>query len=313
MGSDIGTVSVIGCGVIGASWASYFLAHGLEVHASDPAPGAEARLRERIAAHWPVLERLGLAEGASPERLVWHGEAGAAAAAAPFVLENGPERLDLKRALFQALDQATPPETILASSSSTLMPSEYQALCRHPGRVVLAHPFNPPHLIPLVEVVGGRDTDEAAIARTVAFLHGIGKKPIRLRREIRGHIANRLQAALWQEAFALVEEGVASVADIDTAIAHGPGLRWALLGPFLNLHLSGGAGGLAHVLAHLGPPTEAMWRDLRPVHLSPALAARVVAGVQAELAAGDEAAMVEARDEVLQQLLRLKAAHPHLP
>jgi 3-hydroxyacyl-CoA dehydrogenase len=306
-------VAVIGCGTIGASWAACFLAQGLDVAAHDPAPGAEARLRAFIDRAWPTLAALGLAPAADRARLRVHSSAAAAAEGADLVQESVLERLEVKHALFAAIEPALDARAMVASSSSTFTPSAMQQGMRHPERLLLAHPFNPPHLIPLVEVVGGRDTDEAAIARTVAFLHGIGKKPIRLRREIRGHIANRLQAALWQEAFALVEEGVASVADIDTAIAHGPGLRWALLGPFLNLHLSGGAGGLAHVLAHLGPPTEAMWRDLRPVHLSPALAARVVAGVQAELAAGDEGAMVEARDEVLQQLLRLKAAHPHLP
>jgi 3-hydroxyacyl-CoA dehydrogenase len=193
------------------------------------------------------------------------------------------------------------------------MPSEYQTECTRPERVVLAHPFNPPHLIPLVEVVGGRQTSVAAVERTMAFFHSVGKKPIRLRREIRGHIANRLQAALWQEAFHLVESGVASVSDVDAAIAHGPGLRWALLGPFLNLHLSGGPQGLAHVLAHLGPPTESMWRDLGTVHLNPELNEKLVAGVEDELTNLSFDEMLGARDALLQQLIKLKAAEKKLP
>jgi carnitine 3-dehydrogenase len=313
MSNSITRVAIVGSGVIGASWASYFLAQGLDVIATDPAPGAEARLRAMVASHWPALEMLGLAEGADQKRLHWAADLASAVADVPLVLENGPERLEVKRALFRELDAAARPDAILASSSSTLMPSEYQSECTRPERVVLAHPFNPPHLIPLVEVVGGEHTSEEAVTRTVDFFHAVGKKPIRLKREIRGHIANRLQAALWQEAFALVEAGVASVADVDTAIAHGPGLRWALLGPFLNLHLSGGPQGLAHVLAHLGPPTETMWRDLGTVHLNPTLNETLVAGVVDELAGLSFDEMLKTRDAVLQQLIKLKAAAGHLP
>jgi carnitine 3-dehydrogenase len=287
-------VAVIGAGVIGASWASCFLAHGHDVCAADPAPGAEASLRQ--------------AAGASPDRLTFMTSAEDAAASADFVQENGPERLDVKRDLFARLDAAAAPHVVLASSSSTLIMSEVQDACAHPGRVLLGHPFNPPHLIPLVEVCGGRDTTERAIVSAMAFYAACGKHPIRLRREMRGHVANRLQAALWQEAFYLVREGVASVADVDAAIAHGPGLRWALLGPFLNLHLSGGPGGIGHMLDHLGPPTEAMWRDLGRVTLDDATKAAVAGGVADVLATCDLPAVVRQRDAVLGELLRLKAA-----
>lgn len=299
-------VAVIGTGVIGASWAACFLSHGLDVLASDPAPGAEAALRRAVDAHWPALETMGLAPGAAPERLRFCTSPEDAAAGAGFVQENGPEQLGLKRELFRRLDAAALPGVPLASSSSTLMVSEFQDSCAEPGRVVLGHPFNPPHLIPLVEVVGGRLTTEAALDRAMAFYAACGKRPIRLKREMRGHVANRLQAALWQEAFHLVQEGVASVADIDTAIAHGPGLRWALLGPFLNLHLSGGAGGMRHTLDHLGPPTEAMWRDLGSVRLTEAVKADVVQGTDEELRGLSLDGIVRQRDAVLVQLLQWK-------
>ena len=178
---------------------------------------------------------------------------------------------------------------------------------------MIGHPFNPPHLIPLVEVVPGERTSPEVVDRAVAFYEAVGKRPIRLRHELPGHVANRLQAALWQEAYSLVERGVATVADIDTAISHGPGLRWAVLGPFVNLHLSGGPGGLAHNLEHLGPPTQEWWRDLRSVTLSPELNAALVAGVEDELAGIDPAALVADRDAVLHQLLAAKAARPDLP
>jgi 3-hydroxyacyl-CoA dehydrogenase len=298
-------VAVVGTGVIGASWAAHFLAHGLDVTATDPSPGAEQRLRSDVAAIWPTLTP---AAGGSPERLAFTSDVAAAVADADFVQENGPEREDVKHEVFAVLDTAARPDVVLASSSSGLLPSVIARGCpRHPERVVIGHPFNPPHLIPLVEVVPGEKTSEQAVEAAVAFYTAVGKKPIRLRQELPGHVANRLQAALWQEAYSLVERGVATVADIDTAIAHGPGLRWAVLGPFANQHLSGGPGGIAHVLEHLGPPTEAWWRDLGQVTLTPELVAKLVAGVDEELAGVDPAELIARRDAVLTALLDAKA------
>ena len=300
-------VAVVSTGVIGASWAAHFLARGLDVVATDPAPGAEERLRADVAEHWPTLERIGLVEGASPERLTFTGDPAEAAREADFVQENGPEREDVKHALFAVLDAAARPDVVLASSSSGMLPSVIaRGAAKHPERVLVGHPFNPPHLIPLVEVVPGEKTSDAAVEQALAFYTAVGKRPIRLRQELPGHVANRLQAALWQEAYSLVERGIASVADIDTAISHGPGLRWAVLGPFANQHLSGGPGGIAHILEHLGPPTEAWWRDLRSVTLTPELVDKLVAGVDDELAGIDPADLVRRRDAVLNALLAAK-------
>jgi len=300
-------VAVVGTGVIGASWTAYFLAQGLDVNATDPSPGAEERLRQAVAQHWPTLERFGLAAGASVDRLRFHDSLEDAVSVADFVQENGPERMDFKIELFRRMDAAAPPDAILASSSSGLAISGVQSGCAHPDRVVLGHPFNPPHLIPLVEVIGGELTSSDTIERTLAFYAAIGKRPIHVKREVKGHIANRLQAALWREAFHLVEQGVASVADIDTAIAHGPGLRWAVMGPFMNLHLSGGAGGIAHVLAHLGGPIEDWWKDLGAPSMTPALQAQVSEGVAQELGARRTAELEAARDTLLLNLIRAKA------
>jgi carnitine 3-dehydrogenase len=298
-------VAVVGTGVIGASWAAHFLAHGLDVVATDPTPGAEQRLRSDVAAIWPTLTP---AAGGSPERLAFTPDPAEAVADADFVQENGPEREDVKHQLFAVLDAAARPEVVLASSSSGMLPSVIARGCpRHPERVVIGHPFNPPHLIPLVEVVPGEKTSEQAVEAALTFYTAVGKKPIRLRQELPGHVANRLQAALWQEAYSLVERGVATVADIDTAIAQGPGLRWAVLGPFANQHLSGGPGGIAHILEHLGPPTEKWWRDLGQVTLTRELIAKLVAGVDEELAGVDPAELVARRDAVLTALLAAKA------
>ena len=310
-GPDIRRVAVVATGVIGAGWATVFLARGLDVTATDPAPGAEDALRRTVEAQWPAMEAMGsLAPGASPDRLRFAASPEAAVEGARFVQENGPERLDLKRDLFRRLDQAAPAEAILATSSSTITASEIQDACaRHPERVVLGHPFNPAHLVPLVEVAGGQATSAEAVERALGFYRALGKHPIHLRREVRGHVANRLQAALWQEAFHLVSTGVASVADVDAAIAHGPGLRWALLGPFLNLHLSGGAGGIGALFAKpLWQATEAMWRDLGSVSVDAELGRRVAEGVAEELAAcGGQEEVVRRRDEAMLALLRLKA------
>ncbi len=315
MSTPVTRVAIVGTGVIGASWATAFLAAGMDVVASDPAPGAEDALRRTVDTQWPVMAQVGLSSGASKERLRFTASPEDAVADVGFVQESGPERLDVKRELFRRLDQAAPPDIPFATSASTIMISEFQDACiRHPERVVLGHPFNPPHLIPLVEVGGGKQTSPDAIERALNFYRAMGKHPIHLRREIMGHVANRLQAALWQEAFNLVNAGVANVADVDAAIAHGPGLRWSLLGPFLNLHLSGGKGGIGALFDKpLWQATEGMWRDLGSLSVDADLGSRVMAGVTDEIGARDLTELVRQRDEALVKLLKLKAASESLP
>jgi 3-hydroxyacyl-CoA dehydrogenase len=310
---EIKRVAVVGTGVIGASWAAYFLSRGLEVSATDPSPGAEERMREAVKRHWPSLEKLGLAAGASMEKLFFFNDLETALQGADFVQENGPEREDLKMDLFRRMDAALPPDVILASSSSGLLMSRVQSACKHPGRVLLGHPFNPPHMIPLVEVIGGERTSSEAVERAMAFYAAIGKRPIHPLKEVKGHIANRLQAALWREAFHLVEQGVATVSDIDTAIAYGPGLRWALMGPFINLHLSGGEGGIRHVLDHLGPPMEDWWADLGAPAITEELKQKLVAGVETELNGKQQKPLGAERDRLLVDLIEAKARSKDLP
>jgi carnitine 3-dehydrogenase len=306
---DIRRVAVIGTGTIGASWAAYFLAHGLKVQASDPAPQAETTLRRFIDAAWPVLARLGTIPAAPPfEALTFCADPETAAAGVDFVQENAPEREPVKRALLARIDAVLPPEVVIASSSSGLLITWLQADCAHPERCLIGHPFNPPHLIPLVEVVGGERTSPAAIERALTFYAAIGKRPIHIRREVAGHVANRLQAALWREAVHLVAAGVASVADIDAAISEGPGLRWALMGPHLTFHLAGGTGGMAHFLEQLGPPLESWWDDLGSPRLTPEIGQALAAGVAAETGGRDIAALAAERDRFLVDLLALKGA-----
>ncbi len=295
-------VAVLGTGTIGASWAANFLAQGLSVAASDPAPGAEDFLRRFVDNAWPTLEALGLAPGADRGRLRFDANPVAAVEGAGFVQENGPERIEVKQALLDQVSRALPPETVIASSSSTLLPSAMQARCVHPERVLLGHPFNPPHLIPLVEVCGGTRTSPEAIERAMAFYAGIGKHPIRLNKEMPGHVSNRLQSALWREAAFLVEQGVVDVADVDAAIAMGPGLRWALMGPILTFHLGGGAGGLGYLMEHID--VSKLWPGLGTPDMSPAFKQALVAGVEAEAGGQPVEALARTRDARLLALLK---------
>ena len=301
MRTDIATLAVVGAGSIGGSWTALALATGLSVHAADPDPATEERLRAAVGAH---LVELG-ADAAALDRLHVHTDAAQAAALADLVLEAGPERVDVKRELFAALDEAAAPDVVLASSSSGFGPSTFQDACRHPERVVVAHPFNPPHLVPLVEVVGGTATSEETVEATMAAMRLLGRRPVRVRAELPGHVVNRLQAALWREAYDLVRRGAITVADLDQAVASGPGLRWALLGPIATQHLSGGPGGMAHVLEHLGPPMLDWWDDLGSPELTPELTEQLVAGVTTELG-GREVDVLARRDRALRELLALK-------
>jgi carnitine 3-dehydrogenase len=304
----ISQVAIIGTGVIGASWAALFLAKGLDVVATDIAPNAEASLKRFVDAAWPALERLGLTPGASPLRLVFTADLPEAVTSADLVQENGPERIDFKKKLYGQLDELLPSDVIIASSSSGLTMSEIQSGCPfHPERCVIAHPFNPPHLIPLVEIVGGAKTSEETIRRASKFYTALGKRTVRLHKEVPGHVANRLQAALAREAFHLVDEGIVSVADVDSALCWGPGLRWGIMGQVLLNHLGGGQGGMEHFLEQFAGPLTAWWKVLGSPQLTPELQQKLIAGIHAEVGSRSIGDLAAERDEILLGLLELRA------
>ncbi|GAA4282486.1 3-hydroxyacyl-CoA dehydrogenase NAD-binding domain-containing protein [Brevibacterium daeguense] len=307
------TIAVIGTGVIGASWTAYYLAQGFTVSASDPADGAEDRLHSWVEDFWPTLETIGLAQGASSNNLRFTASAAEAVRGAEFIQENGPERVEIKQSILAEIESGASAEAIIATSSSGLLITDIQQGMQHPERMVLGHPFNPPHLIPLVEVLGGEQTSPEAVERTLAFYAEIGKRPIRINKEVPGHVANRLQVALWTEMFHLVSSGVASVEDIDTAVAYGPGLRWALLGPFLNLHASGGDGGITHVLEHIGPAQREWARTLGTYPETDDYIPVMAEGVDRELEGYDWPQTLDQRDQLLIDLILAKQATPHIP
>src|SRR5712672_1354413 len=301
-------IAIIGTGVIGASWTALFLAKGLDVIATDIAPDAEASLRRFVKAAWPALERLGLAPGASQSRLTFTADLPAAVRAADLIQENGPERIDFKKKLYRQLDELLAADVIIASSSSGLTMSAIQSACpSHPERCVIGHPFNPPHLVPLVEIVGGAKTSETTIRRAMDFYTGLGKQAVRLRKEVPGHVANRLQAALAREVYYLVAEDVVSVADVDKALSWGPGLRWGLMGQVLLNHLGGGEGGIEHFFQQFTGPMTAWWKTLGSPELTPELQQTLIDGVHAEVGSRSIDELAAQRDEVLLGLLELRA------
>src|SRR5246500_574980 len=300
-------IAIIGTGVIGASWSALYLAKGLQVVATDVAPNAEAALKKFVDTAWPALKRLGLSAGASQSNLKFTAALAEAVKGADLVQENGPERIDFKRKLYGQLDELLPPDVIIASSSSGLTMSEIQSgAASHPERCVIAHPFNPPHLIPLVEIVGGAKTSEETIRRAAEFYTSIGQRTVRLNKEMPGHVANRLQAALAREVYYLVSEGVVSAADVDTALCWGPGLRWGIMGNMMLNHLGGGPGGIEHFFQQFTGPMTAWWKVLGQPMLTSEVQKKLIDSVHAEVGSRSIDELAAERDEMLLGLIELR-------
>lgn len=302
-------IAVVGTGTIGASWATHFLARGFDVVATDPGPGAEEALRRYVDGAWDTAARLGLADGASPERLSFTTDLQEAVSSSDFVQENAPERPDLKVKLLADIDKAARPEVIVASSSSGITMSVMQSDCTHAERTVIGHPFNPPHVIPLVEVVGGARTSPETVGAAMEFYAAIGKKPVLLRKELPGHVANRLQSALYREVVHLIADGVLGVEDADDAVSWGPGLRWGVMGPSLLWHLGGGEGGIRHFMETLMPRMAESWPALGNPTFTPELEKEIVTGVLAEARGRSIDALSAERDDTLLELIAARAKY----
>jgi 3-hydroxyacyl-CoA dehydrogenase len=301
-------VGIVGTGVIGASWAALYLAKGFDVVATDPAPGAEERLREFVATAWPALTRIGLAPGATQSKLSFTAGLAEALKDVDLVQENGPERVDFKQRLYSQMDGLLPPEVIIASSSSGIPMSTIQVgAASHPERCVIGHPFNPPHLIPLVEIVGGSKTSQETIERADEFYTSIGRKTVRIKKELPGHVANRLQSALAREVYYLVANDVLSAEDVDTALSYGPGLRWGLMGNMMLNHLGGGPGGIEHFFEQFAGPMTAFWKALGSPEMTPEIQKKLIDSVHAEVGSRTIPELEAERDELILGLLELRA------
>lgn len=302
--ADVRHITCVGAGVIGGGWVAYFLAHGYQVTAWDPADNAEIRLRLIVDNAWPALTELGLAEGASRDNLVYERDLATAMTRAEFVQESAPENLELKIQLLADIDEVTPGHVVVSSSTSGYGMSEMQVRCAHADRMVVGHPFNPPYLIPLVEVVGGNRTAAETVAWASEFFRQTGKSVITMDHEVPGFIANRLQEALWREALHMIAAGEATVEQIDLSITDGPGLRWPIHGPMMTFHLAGGQGGMAHMLDHFGPSLKSPWTRLEAAELTPELRDAVVAGVDHEAGGRSINDLVAERDAGIIAILR---------
>ena len=301
---NVSTVGIVGAGLIGAGWSARCLARGLDVVATDPAPDAEPRLRAAVDAAWPALRELGLFVGADRQRLRFTASLEQLCDEADFIQESAPEREELKRRLHEDLDAHTAEEVLIASSSSGLLPTRIQAGCRHPERILIGHPFNPVYLLPLVEVVAGERTTSTSVERAEAIYRALGMHPLRIRREIEGYIADRLQEAMWREILHLVNDEVATTAEIDDAILYGPGLRWAFMGTCLNYHLAGGDAGMRGMLQQFGPTIDLPWTRMQAPELSPRLIDRLVKGTDAQAQGRSIEELQRLRDDCLIAILQ---------
>ncbi|NND14625.1 MAG: L-carnitine dehydrogenase [Acidimicrobiia bacterium] len=300
---------VVGTGVIGAGWTTRALARGWDVVATDPAPAAEERLRLAVDRAWESARKLGVFPGADPTRLEFAASLEEVVSVSEFVQESVPEHESLKKGVHEAIDAVADPDVVVASSSSGLLPSHLQAGLRHPGRLVIGHPFNPVYLLPLVEVLGGSQTSESALERAIAVYEDLGMYPLRVRTEIEGYLSDRLQEAMWREILHLVNDGVATTGELDEAILYGPGLRWAGMGTNLIFHLAGGENGMRHMLEQFGPALELPWTKLVAPPLSDDLIDAMVEGTS--LQAGDRsiADLERTRDDYLIAVMRGLKAH----
>lgn len=304
----VDTVGVVGGGLIGMSWASLFLARGCDVVVVDPDPGAAQRFEAFLPDAWASLAALGLTVKAHPSEPTATKDY-SALRDVDFVQENGPEALDTKRLIIAEIETCVDPAVVIASSTSSLRASDLQEGARHPGRILVAHPMNPPHLVPMVELVAGKQTAAWAMDHAEQVYRFLHRVTIRVKREVPGHLANRLTSALYREAVHLVAEGIADVEDIDKAIAYGPGMRWALMGPHLIYHLGGGAGGYQAYLDHLGPTQEQRWKSLGNPTLNEETKTALIQGVERALHGQEEATLIARRDAALVELMKLKSSY----
>ncbi|UOA27114.1 3-hydroxyacyl-CoA dehydrogenase NAD-binding domain-containing protein [Pseudosulfitobacter sp. DSM 107133] len=302
------TIAILGAGLIGVGWAALFQHHGADVRVWDPESEALVALPARLKA--PLAQLAQVAPDAGPAgRLTVCDTLAEAVAGAALIQENAPESIAVKHALYGEVEPLMDTDAILASSTSALTWSDLSPGLNDPARLITAHPFNPPHLVPLVEIYG---PDDARVARAEAIYRFAGRVPVRLKKDATGHIANRLASALWREAVFMVQDGIADVEAIDAALVNGPGLRWSVLGAHMAYHLGGGAGGMEGYLAHLGPSQERRWAALGAPTLGEDVQAALVAGVAREAAGRDIAQLEAIRDAALIAALKARKEAPNV-
>lgn len=298
-------IAVIGAGTIGSGWIACFLAKGQTVSVFDPNPDTMGLVPKRLESVWPILKAM---DSSIPDQIPDYRPAASlkdAVGSADFVQESGPENEELKTELLAQIDRAAPADAIIASSSSSLLISRLQSECARPERCLVGHPFNPPYLVPLVEIVASDINPASVVKQAEDFYLAMGKRPLVLAKEISGYIANRLQNAVFKEAMHLVAEGVATVTEIDAAMKYGPGLRWAFMGPFLTFALGGGTGGMQRYFDIFGDEIATSWRELGNPQLTPDLVETVIRQADEFFERRSIEDSIRWRDDALAQLCKL--------
>ncbi len=299
-------ITCIGAGPIGGGWAAHFLAQGYQVTSYLHDASEYDALMRLLETAWVSLEQIGLADNASLDNFQYTTDLAEATENAEFIQESVPEVLKLKQGLYKTLGDIVDANVVIASSTSGLSMTDIQANCATPERTVVAHPFNPPYLLPLVEMIGGENTSAECIAWTERFYRASGKSPLVMKKEIPGFIATRLQEAIWREALHMVANGEATVEQIDQAVVNGPGPRWALMGPCEIFHIGGGEGGMAYCLDQFGPALKLPWTRLVAPELTAELRQAMIDGC-AEMTEGqDFASLSRKMNDGLVKIAKMK-------
>lgn len=299
-------IACIGAGPIGGGWTAYFLARGFHVTTYMHEKGELKALSKLIDTAWSSLTRIGLEPSASLDNFSWTTSLEEAVEGAEFIQESVPEILETKQALYSMLGKITDPRVVISSSTSGLSMTDIQAHCSTPERTVVGHPFNPPYLLPLVEMIGGRKTHPDTVQWTEKFYRLIGKSPLVLKKEIPGFIATRLQEAVWREALHMIANGEATVRQIDQAVVNGPGPRWALMGPCEIFHVGGGEGGMAYCLEQFGPALKLPWTRLEAPELTDVLREELIEGCREMCQGADFTSLSQKMNEGLVNIARAK-------
>ena len=303
---SINKIAIIGTGVIGAGWTLRLLAKKKEIYVFEPSIKQKKFLLDEIKRTTKSLKNFYKISTISTKKLYFKKTIRDAVKDVDLIQENVPENEKIKKKIVKEISKWSKPNAIIASSSSGLLPSRIQSACKNPARFIIAHPFNPVYLLPLVEIVKGKKTKLDFIKKSEIFYRSLGMIPLIVKKEVEGYLSDRLQESMWRESLHIINENIASTDDLDKAIIHGPGLRWSLMGTFLTFHLAGGKQGMRHMLNQFGPSLKLPWTKLKAPKLTKKLSNRIIKGTKKQSKGKSIKELTTIRDNFLIDLLKLK-------
>ena len=306
MPSPIDKIAIIGTGVIGSGWTLRLLAKKKEIYVFEPSIKQKKFLLDEIKRTTKSLKNFYKISTISTKKLYFKKTIRDAVKDVDLIQENVPENEKIKKKIVKEISKWSKPNAIIASSSSGLLPSRIQSACKNPARFIIAHPFNPVYLLPLVEIVKGEKTKLDFLKKSEIFYRSVGMIPLIVKKEVEGYLSDRLQESMWRESLHIINENIASTDDLDKAIIHGPGLRWSLMGTFLTFHLAGGKQGMRHMLNQFGPSLKLPWTKLKAPKLTKKLSNRIIKGTKKQSKGKSIKELTTIRDNFLIDLLKLK-------